>query len=80
LNNEVVIAVTDTGMGIPANLQNKIFDPFTSARRQGTHNEQPIGLGLYISKQIIEAHHGKIWFESDAGKGTVFYISLPMDK
>ncbi|MDB5127728.1 tetratricopeptide repeat-containing sensor histidine kinase [Mucilaginibacter sp.] len=79
LNNEVVIAVTDTGMGIPANLQNKIFDPFTSARRQGTHNEQPIGLGLYISKQIIEAHHGKIWFESDAGKGTVFYVSLPMD-
>jgi signal transduction histidine kinase len=79
LNNEVVIAVTDTGMGIPTSLQNQIFDPFTSARRQGTHNEQPIGLGLYISKQIIDAHHGKIWFESDAGKGTVFYVSLPMD-
>lgn len=77
-DKEIIIAVKDTGVGIPANLKSRLFDPFTSARRQGTQGEQPFGLGLYISKQIVEAHHGKIWFESTDGKGAVFYVSLPV--
>lgn len=78
LEDEVVIDVKDNGMGIPPELQGKIFDPFTSSRRKGTSGEQPFGLGLYISKQIIEAHHGKIWFDTAVGKGSTFYISLPI--
>jgi signal transduction histidine kinase len=75
--NVIIISVTDTGIGIPVELQSKIFDPFTAARRKGTGGEQPFGLGLYISKQIIEAHNGKIWFTSDDGRGTTFYLELP---
>jgi signal transduction histidine kinase len=76
--NGILIEVKDTGMGIPDNMQDKIFDPFTAAKREGTHGEQAFGLGLYISKQIIEAHNGKIWFKSEAGKGTSFYLELPV--
>jgi len=78
LEKEIRIDVKDNGMGIPLNLQDKIFDPFTSSKRKGTNGEQPFGLGLFISKQIIEAHHGKIWFESEAGKGSTFYFCLPI--
>ncbi|SHM23325.1 Signal transduction histidine kinase [Mucilaginibacter sp. OK098] len=76
-NSGIIISVTDTGIGIPVEIQSKIFDPFTAARRKGTGGEQPFGLGLYISKQIIEAHNGKIWFTSDDGRGTTFYLELP---
>ena len=64
-------------MGIPLSIQDKIFEPFTTAKRSGTDGEQPYGLGLYISKQIIEAHHGKIWVESQEGLGATFYIEVP---
>jgi len=76
--DKVLITVTDTGLGIAAELQSKIFDPFTSAMRHGTQGEQPFGLGLYISKQIIESHGGKIWLESEPGKGTTFFVELPV--
>ncbi len=74
---KICISVKDTGMGIPAGIQDKIFEPFTTAKRAGTDGEQPYGLGLYISKQIIEAHQGKIWVESQEGFGTTFYIEVP---
>jgi signal transduction histidine kinase len=72
----ILISVKDTGIGIPTAIADKLFDPFTNAKRTGTAGEQSFGLGLYISKQIIEAHHGRIWFESEAGKGTTFYVLL----
>ncbi|TWJ01438.1 signal transduction histidine kinase [Mucilaginibacter frigoritolerans] len=75
--NNVIIAVKDTGMGIPADIQSKVFDPFTTAKRNGTNGEQPFGLGLFISKQIVDAHKGKIWLESETEKGSVFYVELP---
>ncbi|MCF2490236.1 ATP-binding protein [Dyadobacter sp. CY347] len=75
--NGILIAIQDNGLGIPKEFENKIFDPFTSSKRAGTAGEQPFGLGLYISKQIIEAHHGHIWFESEPGVVTTFYILLP---
>lgn len=76
-NHKIITTVKDAGMGIPLKMQDKVFDPFTSAKRQGTDGEQPFGLGLYISKQIIEAHHGKIWLKSEPDKGTEFFVELP---
>lgn len=73
----IIIAVKDNGVGIPREAVAKIFDPFTSSRREGTSGEKPFGLGLYIAKQITDAHHGRIWFESEPGKGTTFFILLP---
>jgi signal transduction histidine kinase len=79
VNNNILIEVKDMGVGIPGDIQNKVFDPFTTAKRAGTQGEQPFGLGLYISKQIIEAHQGKIWFDSENGNGTTFYVELPVE-
>lgn len=74
----ILIEVSDNGIGIPAQLQDKIFDMFTEAKRPGTAGEQAFGLGLAISKQIVEAHGGRIWFESDPLKGTTFFVDLPV--
>ncbi|GLU55832.1 tetratricopeptide repeat-containing sensor histidine kinase [Dyadobacter frigoris] len=76
-DHKMELSVEDQGIGIPDELKDKIFDAFTDAKRRGTSGEQPFGLGLSISKQIIEAHGGKIWFESDMDKGTTFYVELP---
>jgi len=76
--NAVLIAVKDHGIGIPDEMKDKIFDMFTEAKRPGTAGEQPFGLGLAISKQIVEAHGGKIWFVSKPKQGTVFYVELPV--
>jgi two-component system sensor histidine kinase VicK len=72
----VMLQVSDTGVGIPQPLQSSIFQKFTQAGRQGTEGEETTGLGLYIVKQIVELHRGKIWFESEENKGTTFFIEL----
>lgn len=76
--NGVLIKVRDHGIGIPPEMGDKIFDMFTQAKRPGTEGEETFGLGLAISKQIVEGHGGKIWFESDLAKGTSFYVALPV--
>jgi signal transduction histidine kinase len=73
-----VVAVADGGIGIPLGLRDKIFGVNEDIRRKGTGNEPSFGLGLYIAKQIVEAHGGKIWFDSPITGGTIFYVSLPM--
>jgi signal transduction histidine kinase len=75
----VRISVKDEGIGIPPDMQEKIFDLFTEAKRPGTAGEQSFGLGLAISRQIVEAHGGKIWFESNPNKGTTFFVDLPLE-
>ncbi|MDB5146154.1 MAG: hypothetical protein JWQ57_174 [Mucilaginibacter sp.] len=75
---QVLISVQDYGIGIPPEMQHKIFDMFTEAKRPGTAGEQPFGMGLAISKQIVEAHGGKIWFESGPERGTTFFVALPI--
>jgi signal transduction histidine kinase len=75
--DSVEIMVEDDGIGIPAHLKDKVFNVFTEAKRYGTQNEKPFGLGLSICKQIIENHKGQIWFTSEDGKGTIFHIMLP---
>ncbi|RNI31180.1 PAS domain-containing sensor histidine kinase [Rufibacter latericius] len=72
----VLLQVTDTGVGIPENLQPTVFDRFTKASRLGTEGEPTTGLGLYIVKQIVELHKGQIWVESQENVGTSFFIQL----
>lgn len=73
----VIVSINDHGIGIPDNMKDKVFNMFTDAKRPGTMGEKSFGLGLSISKQIVEKHRGKIWFESEPKKGTTFYVSLP---
>lgn len=73
-NDKWVISVRDYGSGIPEEIQSKIWEPFFTTKASGT------GLGLDICKKIIENHDGKIWFQSQPGVGTTFYIELPLVK
>lgn len=79
VGGDVIIRVADTGIGIPAALQTTLFDKFTPAARKGTADERSTGLGMSITKQIVELHGGTIRFETEEGKGTVFYIQIPLD-
>lgn len=72
------LEVQDSGIGIPDSMKEKVFDLFSDAKRFGTSGEQPFGLGLSISRQIADAHNGKIWFESEQGSGTTFYVRIPL--
>lgn len=74
----VIISVQDKGIGIPAELRDKIFDMPGEAQRSGTAGEPSHGLGLSICKQIVDAHDGKIWFEEREEGGVTFYVSLPL--
>lgn len=69
----VTIAISDNGPGIPANIQDKVFDPFFTTKEVG----KGTGLGLSISHGIVTAHGGKIYFRSQDGKGTTFFVKLP---
>ena len=74
-NNIVFVKVQDTGQGIDPEILPRLFSKFASKSFEGT------GLGLYISKSIVEAHGGKIWGENNRdGKGATFYFSLPLSK
>ena len=71
---QVTVSVHDTGTGVDAEILPRLFTKFATKSDRGT------GLGLYISKSIVEAHGGKIWAENnEGGKGTTFYFSLPSE-
>jgi PAS domain S-box-containing protein len=74
-----VIHVTDTGIGIAPQDQVRLFEKFYRIKRSDTSEVKGTGLGLAIVKSIVERHQGKVWVESEAGKGSTFYISLPLD-
>jgi signal transduction histidine kinase len=78
--NEVVLSVRDGGAGIAPEEAETLFKPFTKGRSKPTGNEKGAGLGLAIVKKIVEAHGGKITFETEPGKGATFYISLPVER
>lgn len=73
----VVISVSDTGIGIPKDEIPRLFDEFYRARNARAVEKFGTGLGLSIAKQVVERHHGKIWVESEEGKGSKFSIELP---
>jgi signal transduction histidine kinase len=76
-NDQVVTSVCDRGIGIPADELAQVFERFHRGRLVSSTNYGGLGLGLYITKQIIERHGGSIWVESKEGSGTTFYFSLP---
>jgi PAS domain S-box-containing protein len=74
------ISVTDSGPGIPAEEVSNVFGRFYQIDRAGKQKTQGTGLGLAISKALVEMHGGKIWVESEVGKGSVFYFTLPAEQ
>lgn len=75
---EIEILVRDNGIGIPEDQQKRIFSKFFRGANAQKVDTEGSGLGLYIAKNIIEAHGGKIWFESKEGAGTAFHLTIPI--
>lgn len=76
--SEIVTKVIDQGQGIPEEELSKVFHPYQTTSVKATANEKSTGLGLAIVKKIIEAHHGNIGVESEVGKGSTFWFSMPI--
>ena len=72
------VAVRDTGPGIAADDQAKIFEEFQQADNSSTRQKGGTGLGLAIAKRIIEMHGGRLWVESSLGEGSTFSFTLPV--
>ena len=68
----IEVSVSDTGAGLPEEIADRLFKPFSSTKTQG------MGIGLSVCREIVEAHHGKIWVEANPGGGTVFRFTLPL--
>jgi len=77
-NEDLIIGVVDTGPGIPLGAQEQLFRKFYRLPTSGEEEVEGTGLGLAICRQIVEAHGGKIWVESEEGKGSAFYFRLPI--
>ena len=73
----ILTGITDTGQGIPSEYLDTIFDRFSQVNRKKQGKAASVGLGLYFCKLVVEAHGGKIWAESDEGKGSSFYFTIP---
>ena len=71
-NEQLLVTVSDTGMGFPPQLAEQIFDPFFTTKPHGT------GMGLRISRSIIESHGGRLWAISSPGRGATFQLNLPV--
>lgn len=77
---QIVVSVSDTGVGIPEEDLELIFEKFQRSGDVLTNNTEGTGLGLTISRQIVEYHGGRIWVESTLGKGSTFTFTLPLDR
>lgn len=75
--NEILFKVSDTGWGIPAHQRDKVFTKFFRGDNVVMRQTVGSGLGLYIVKQVVEMSGGRVWFESEENKGTIFYFTLP---
>jgi signal transduction histidine kinase len=72
-NGQLLISVSDSGIGIPTEEMDRIFEAFFTTKAQGT------GMGLSISRRIVEAHGGSLWACANAGRGATFHFTLPTD-
>jgi signal transduction histidine kinase len=76
----VVLAVSDQGIGISPQDQSRLFQAFQRLDVRSVTGIPGIGLGLVVCKRLVEAHGGRIWVESQTGKGSTFYFTLPFQK
>jgi signal transduction histidine kinase len=79
LDGEIVVSVTDSGIGIKPEDQPKVFEKFKQVGDTLTDKPKGTGLGLPICREIVEYHGGRIWVESEIGKGSTFAFSLPAE-
>ena len=79
LNNQARLDVIDTGIGIAAADQPYLFTPFFRASHQQTFDVAGVGLGLFITRSIVEAHGGQVWAVSELDLGSTFSLALPLD-
>jgi signal transduction histidine kinase len=77
-DGEFHLSVRDTGPGISAADQAKLFQEFQQAENPKTRKKEGTGLGLAISKRIVEMHGGRIWIESQLGQGSTFFVTMPV--
>lgn len=77
-NHNICVSVSDTGIGIPEQYHQKIFEKFGRAQMSSKTAKEGLGLGLAIAKHIVEHHGGRIWVESEEGKGSRFSFTLPV--
>ena len=75
---EIIVKIRDTGIGIPKAQGQRVFEKFFRAKNALKVETSGSGLGLYITKNIVEKHGGKIWFESEENQGTTFYFTFPI--
>jgi len=79
-DNTIEVSVSDTGIGIPENMHEEIFDPFVQVDASNKRKYGGTGLGLALTKRFVEMHKGKIWVESEEGKGSTFTFTIPYQK
>jgi signal transduction histidine kinase len=80
INEDAEVAVTDTGIGMSEETISKLFRLDANLLTRGTDNEKGTGLGLFLCKEFVEKHNGKIWVTSEMGKGSTFSFSIPSNK
>lgn len=78
-HNNILLSITDQGLGIPQKDLQKVFDRFYRVDKARARKQGGTGLGLAITKEVIKAHGGTIWVESQEGRGSTFYITLPYE-
>jgi len=74
----LVFSVSDCGIGIASYDLDRIFERYYRVSAEETRNISGFGIGLYLSAEIVQLHGGKIWAQSEFGKGSTFYCSLPL--
>ena len=79
VQNEVVIWVQDEGYGVDSAQQTHLFERFYRVQNEQNASKGGLGLGLYISAEIVKQHHGRMWVESQVGQGSTFYVALPTE-
>ena len=79
-DEKVLLWVKDNGVGIDKKYEGKIFGKFVQLNNVYSKKESSTGLGLTITKELVELHNGKIWFESVVGEGTTFFVEMPLEQ
>jgi signal transduction histidine kinase len=76
--NQALVKISDSGIGIPKEHMSKLFSRFSQADGSASRKFEGTGIGLALAKELVDLHHGKIWAESEEGRGTTFFFTIPI--